>query len=68
MTGLLLTDALDYITGLTARMKKSGKATENDITMTEYIAQILEDRIAAKRIERERQGKNNDAACVSGGV
>ena len=52
MTGLLLTDALSYITALNARMKKSGKATENDITMTEYIAQILEDRIAAKRKER----------------
>ena len=68
MTGLLLTDALDYITGLTARMKKSGRATEIDITMTEYIAQILEDRIAAKRKERERQGKDNDAASVAGGV
>lgn len=51
VTGLLLTDALDYIISLNARMKKSGRATENDIKMTGYIAQIIEDRIAAKRKE-----------------
>lgn len=48
---LTLSDALDYMERLQARFAKSGKASSEDLTMQQYIIDIITDRIRDKELK-----------------
>lgn len=48
MTVIILEDLMDYMQRLKQRFERSGKASSEDLTMQQYMIEIIQDRIRDK--------------------
>lgn len=54
MTVIILEDLLDYMQRLKQRFERSGKASSEDLTMQQYMIDIIESRIRDKAATEDK--------------